>query len=282
MLNKNIVSEDYLNEKFLNEKIKKEYKNNLPFSNIVLENFFNEKFLNSVLNDFPDLSKIDISEKYQNKDEVKFANNNYKDFPASIQELINFMNSQKFLNFLQELTSINERLIPDNDLNGGGLHEIKSGGFLKVHTDFNKHPISNLDRRINILIYLNKNWKESYGGDLQLWDRDMQKCEKSIFPNFNKMVIFSTTDFSNHGHPDPIVCPDYISRKSIALYYFSDGRPIDEINPENIKNKTYFKNRLGHANESSYTKNNFKNSIRRLKIYKFLKSIEKKYLRRKK
>lgn len=282
MLDNNIVSKKFLDKNYLNSEVIENYKNDIPFPNIVIDNFFEENFLNKVLDDFPDLSKIKVSEKYNNKDEVKFANNDYVNFPISIKKLIDFMNSQQFLDFLQKLTSIKEKLQPDKELNGGGLHEIKSGGFLKVHTDFNKHPKFNLDRRINILIYLNKDWKENYGGDLQLWDKDMNSCKKKIYPKFNKMVIFSTTDFSNHGHPDPIVCPDHISRKSIALYYFSDGRPNDEINPENIKNKTYFKNRLGHANESSYTNNNFKNSIRRLKIYKFLKSIEKKYLRRKK
>ena len=162
------------------------------------------------------------------------------------------------------------------------MHEIKSGGYLKVHTDFNKHPNLALDRRVNILIYLNKNWKEDYGGDLQLWDKNMENCEKRIFPIFNKMVIFSTNDYSNHGHPDPIRCPNDISRRSIALYYFSKGRPNNELNPENIKNKTYFKNRAGYANETSYKKDNIRNFIRKLKFYNFLKDLEKKYFRSKK
>ena len=183
---------------------------------------------------------------------------------------------------MQDLTSINEKLVPDPELNGGGLHEIKSGGYLKVHTDFNKHPNFNLDRRVNILIYLNKNWNSIYGGDLQLWDRDMQICKKKIYPIFNKMVIFSTNDYSNHGHPDPVTCPENISRKSIALYYFSNGRPKEDLNPENLKNKTYFKNRAGISNDSSFKKEYIKNFFRKLEIYSFLKKMEKKYLRKKK
>ena len=282
MLDNNIVSKKFLDKNYLNNEIIESYKNDIPFPNIVIDNFFEENFLNKVLDDFPDLSKIKVSEKYNNKDEVKFANNDYVNFPISIKKLIDFMNSQQFLDFLQKLTSIKEKLQPDKELNGGGLHEIKSGGFLKVHTDFNKHPKFNLDRRINILIYLNKDWKENYGGDLQLWDKDMNSCKKKIYPKFNKMVIFSTNDFSNHGHPDPIKCPENISRKSIALYYFSDGRPDEELDPLNVKNKTYFKNRLGHQNESSYKSENFKNYIRKLKIYKFLKNVEKTYFRKKK
>ena len=110
MLDKLIVSKKFLDENYLNSKIIENYKNNLPFPNIVLDNFFNENFLNKVLIDFPDLSKIKISEKYNNKDEVKFANNDYVNFPASIKKLIDFMNSQQFLHFLQKLTSIKEKL----------------------------------------------------------------------------------------------------------------------------------------------------------------------------
>jgi Rps23 Pro-64 3,4-dihydroxylase Tpa1-like proline 4-hydroxylase len=248
----------------------------------VIDNFFNENFLNNVSKEFPDLSAVNESQKYENKDEVKFANNDYLQFPSNIKKLIDFMNSKSFLNFLQNITSIKEKLIADPELNGGGLHEIKSGGYLKIHTDFNKHPNNDLDRRINILIYLNKNWKSSYGGDLQLWDKDMLKCQKKILPMFNRMVIFSTNDYSNHGHPDPIVCPNYISRKSIALYYFSKGRPVSDIKLNNIKNKTYFKNRLGYNNETTYKKENIKNFLRKLKIYQTLKNLEKKYFRKRK
>ena len=128
-----------------------------------------------------------------------------------------------FLNFLQNITSIKEKLIADKELNGGGMHEIKKGGLLKIHSDFNKHPNLKLDRRLNVLIYLNKNWKEEYGGHLEFWDKEMKCCKTKILPIFNRMVIFSTTDFSNHGHPDPLNCPDLMSRKSIATYYYSDG-----------------------------------------------------------
>ncbi len=282
MLDRNIVAENFLNNDLIIEDLKKKYQVGVPFPNLIIDNFFNESFLNSVSKQFPDLSSVNNSQKYTNKDEVKFANNNYLEFPINIKKLIDFMNSLDFLDFLQNITSIKEKLIADPELNGGGLHEIKNGGYLKIHTDFNKHPKNNLDRRVNILIYLNKNWKPSYGGDLQLWDKNMYKCEKKILPIFNRMVIFSTNDYSNHGHPDPIVCPNYISRRSIALYYFSKGRPLSDLNSVNIKNKTYFKNRFGHKNETSYKKENIKNFFRKLKIYQVLKNLEKKYFRKRK
>ena len=282
MFDKNIVSEKYRDFNLISKEKKNDYLNANPFPSIILDDFFNVTFLNKVLEEFPDLSKIDSSQNYKNINEVKYTNNVYKNFPNTIKRLFDFMNSNFFLEFLQKITSIEEKLISDKDLNGGGLHEIKNGGKLKVHTDFNRHPTLDLDRRINILIYLNKNWDKNYGGDLEFWNQNMSLCKKKISPNFNRLVIFSTNDFSNHGHPDPINCPDNLSRKSIALYYFSKGRPISDLNNKNFKNKTYFKSRDGFANETYNQNEKIKNFLRKFKFYKYLKELEKKYLRKKK
>ena len=282
MFDKNIVSEKYRDFNLILEEKKNDYLNANPFPSIILDDFFNVTFLNKVLEEFPDLSKVDSSQNYKNKNEVKYTNNTYKIFPNTIKQLFDFMNSNSFLEFLQKITSIEEKLISDKDLNGGGLHEIKNGGKLKVHTDFNRHPTLDLDRRINILIYLNKNWDKNYGGDLEFWNQNMSLCKKKISPNFNRLVIFSTNDFSNHGHPDPINCPDNLSRKSIALYYFSKGRPISDLNNKNFKNKTYFKSRDGFVNETYNQNEKIKNYLRKFKFYKYLKELEKKYLRKKK
>ena len=198
-------------------KINKEkYQNSKPYPHIIIKNFFDKDFLNLVLEEFPDLSKKQSSINYENKNEIKFANNDRKHFKKSTKKLFEYLNSTQFLNFLQKISSIKERILPDRSLSGGGLHEIKRGGVLKVHTDFNKHPTKNLDRRINVLIYLNKKWKKNYGGELELWNKDMKKCVKKILPTFNTMVIFSTNDFTNHGHPRYLNCPKNISRKSVA------------------------------------------------------------------
>ena len=277
-----ILSKDNQNLSLTAAKEYKNYHNGLPFPNIVIENFFNEDYLNQILLDFPDLSKIKSSQKYLNKNEIKYANNDYQNFPDSIKNFFKFLNSNMYLNFLQKLTSVKEKLIVDPQLNGGGLHEIKKGGVLKIHTDFNKHPSLKLDRRINVLIYLNKDWKDQFGGHLELWDKDMLGCKKKILPTFNKMVIFSTNDFSNHGHPNPVICPLNQSRKSIALYYFSEGRPLEDLDKNHIKNRTYFKNRVGFENDTVNKNDSLKNLIRNLKLFKLMKKLEKKYLRKKK
>ena len=282
MIDLNLLSKEYRNLSLIAESKKNQYLNATPFPNIVLENFFTNNFLDEVVKNFPNLEKINSSQQYINKNEIKFANNDYINFPDSIKVLFDFMNSNTFLDFLQKITSIEEKLIADKELNGGGLHQIKTGGMLKIHTDFSKHPTLDLDRRINVLIYLNKNWHKTYGGNLELWDREMKICEKKITPTFNKMVIFSTNDFSNHGHPDPIKSPENLSRKSIALYYFSKGRPALEVDSDNIKNKTYFKDRKGFDSETSNKNEKIKNYLRKFKIYKYLKKLEKKYLRKNK
>ncbi|MEQ8908107.1 MAG: 2OG-Fe(II) oxygenase [Vicingaceae bacterium] len=164
------------------------------------------------------------------------------------------LNSEPFLSFLQTITGIDEPLISDPYFIGGGQHEIKKDGFLKIHADFNKHPKLGLDRRINFLVYLNKDWKEEYGGHFELWDKDMKKCEKKILPVFNRLAMFSTTDFSYHGHPDPLNCPEGRSRKSLALYYYSNGRPKSEINQGLEKHTTIFKQRDGAENDRGIDK----------------------------
>lgn len=218
------------------------YKNANPFPHIVIDDFFDEEILNKILNDFPNNIE-NIGDKFNNNAELKLSLNNTKKFSTDTNNFINFLNSNFFLEFLQIITDIDQTLITDPYLQGGGLHELKNRGFLNIHSDFNKHPKMKLDRRLNILIYLNKNWKENNGGQLELWDKDMKKCCQSIIPKFNRMVIFSTTSFSYHGNPNKVLCKENESRKSIALYYYTNGRPIEEMELGN--HSTVFRKRPG-------------------------------------
>lgn len=279
IMGKKILSKNFYDLESYIRKKKYIYQSGKPYPHIVIKNYFDKNFLSKVLDEFPNLSKISSSKNYNNKNEIKFSNNKKKNFKKNTKILFKFLNSKLFLNFVQNLASINEKLLPDFELNGGGLHEIKRGGVLKIHTDFNKHPYKNIDRRINVLIYLNKQWKKNYGGNLELWNKSMKKCVKKIAPNFNTMVIFSTNDFTNHGHPNPLKCPETISRKSIATYYFSKGRPLKEILKVRKKNTTNFKNRYGDKNDVFIKKEYLKNFFRKFNFYHDLKNLEKKYLR---
>ena len=248
-----------MNTTFLNDKNQnllkvaknkaKSYQKAVPFPSISFDNFFNPAYLDKILEEFPDLSGIRKSTKFADTKQIKFAGRGERYFGSETKRFMHFLNSEPFLEFLQVLTGIEEPLIGDPYFSGGGQHEIKKGGLLKIHADFNKHPKLDLDRRINVLVYLNKNWKEEYGGHFELWSRDMKRCESRVLPTFNTMAIFSTTDFSYHGHPNPLNCPPDRSRKSLALYYYTNGRPAHEINQGLEKHSTLFKARADNVED---------------------------------
>ena len=236
------------------------YKSNSPFSNISFDDFFEPDSLREVLAEFPELGKEKGDIFYANPNEVKHASSGIYRFGTKTRAFVSYLNSQPFLEFLQNLTGIKEALIPDPYFHGGGFHQIKPGGFLKLHVDFHKHKLMKLDRRINVLVYLNENWKEEYGGHFELWEKDKSKCVVRIPPTFNKMAIFSTTDSSWHGHPDPLTCPEGRSRKSLALYYYTQSRPEDEIREVNRKRiTTTFAARKGQDSKKMTLFNNLVN-----------------------
>jgi len=197
-----------------------------PFPYIVIDNFLPESLLDDVLNEFPKAGNIDW-QKFETTAEKKLASKHELQMGETTRLLLYQLNSSTFINFLETLTGI-DGIIPDPHFVGGGLHQIERGGYLKMHVDFNQHSKLRLDRRLNLILYLNKNWKEEYGGHLELWDKDITHCEKKILPLFNRFVLFNTTEFSYHGHPEPLTCPEGQTRKSLALYYYTNGRPDEE------------------------------------------------------
>src|SRR5262249_40219371 len=137
-----------------------------------------------------------------------------------VRQLIWELNSGPFMVLLQHLTGI-EWLLPDPHLQGGGVHVVGAGGLLRVHADFSKPPAFKFERRLNLLFYLNVDWKEEYGGHLELWNKDLSACVQRIAPIANRCVIFNTSLESFHGHPHPLACPPGSFRTSIALYYYT-------------------------------------------------------------
>jgi Rps23 Pro-64 3,4-dihydroxylase Tpa1-like proline 4-hydroxylase len=206
------------------------YINAKPYPHIVFDNFFDPSLVDQVLTEFPKPTAIKW-QNFDNAQEIKLASAAEASFGPATRLLLYHLNSITFLEFLSRVTGI-ENLISDPGFEGGGLHQILPGGKLGVHADFNRHRDYGLDRRLNLLLYLNKNWSEEYDGALQLWDKDMTRCEAKVLPIFNRVMIFGTTDFTYHGHPDPLQCPEGMTRKSLALYYFTNGRPAEEVTGE--------------------------------------------------
>lgn len=204
------------------------YRSAEPFPHIAIDGLFDDALLARLLALFPPPGGLEWV-AFDNSLEKKlgYHHRSESQLPGEIRDFLYAMNSPAMLLFLQELTGI-QGLIPDPYFGGGGLHQIERGGFLKVHADFNWHPLLRLDRRLNMLIYLNEDWLEEYGGQLELWNAEGTSSEKTIAPLFNRTVIFSTTDRSFHGHPHPLNCPPDRTRKSISLYYYTNGRPEEE------------------------------------------------------
>lgn len=139
---------------------------------------------------------------------------------AYTRALFQALNAKPFLAFLEEMSGI-EGLIPDPYFAGGGIHVVANGGHLDIHADFNHHGKMNLERRLNVLIYLNRDWREEWGGSFEIWNREMTEKVASFVPEFNRMVCFSTDSDTWHGNPAPVNHPAGEPRQSIALYYYT-------------------------------------------------------------
>lgn len=208
------------------DALQETYARATPFPHIVLDDLFPEEMLRRALEEFPDPEGI-AWRRFASDTERKLGYWHESSLPDYLWDFLIAMNSPPALDFLERLTGI-DGLIPDPYFGGAGPHQILPGGFLKVHVDFNVHPKMRLDRRLNLLVYLNDPWEEEWGGHLELWDPEVTRCEKRIAPLFNRTVVFSTTETSYHGHPTPLACPPGHSRKSLSFYYYTAGRPQEE------------------------------------------------------
>jgi Rps23 Pro-64 3,4-dihydroxylase Tpa1-like proline 4-hydroxylase len=204
------------------QKLSEAYGQNRPWPHIVIDDFIDAEVLEKVRQEAALVHRTEYYEKFVDR---KTDHNKYAFKPDAVgletSRLINFLNSGAFVGYLEKLTGING-LLTDPSYFGGGLHKIQAGGYLEVHTDFNHLKRYDLERRLNLLLYLNKNWQPSYNGSLELWDRSSMSQVAAVPPVFNRCVVFSTTDQSLHGHPLPLATPEGIERMSIALYYYTN------------------------------------------------------------
>lgn len=215
------------------------YQTAKPFPFIVMDDFLPIEVAETVWAEFPG-EDSDVWTRLPTDDQKgKLVTTDEGRIPPAARVLIQELNSGAFLRILEVLTGIPD-LIADTKLIGGGLHRIRRGGKLGIHVDFSHHP-NGLNRRLNLLLYLNKNWREEYGGHLEFWSPDVKTCRQKILPIFNRCAVFSTTPISYHGHPEPLSCPPTEARKSLALYYFTKGRPA----AEDVAHNTLFRSRPG-------------------------------------
>lgn len=200
------------------DELRQRYEQARPFPHIALDDLLPSRLLDEMVEEIQQLEVDPLRDFYATHEKRSISD--FQRLPPTTARLIWDFNSAPFLEFLERMTGI-DGLIPDPYLEGGGIHQIGSGGYLKVHTDFNFHRKLRLHRRLNLLLYLNRAWEPEWGGALELWDSGMRKAEATYLPLFNRLVVFSTTDESYHGHPDPLACPPDVTRNSIALYYYT-------------------------------------------------------------
>jgi Rps23 Pro-64 3,4-dihydroxylase Tpa1-like proline 4-hydroxylase len=202
----------------LGRALSERYRNASPFPHIVIDDFLEGELLRLVLADFPSSENKSFFDRDQER--LKFQYRPQEVPSGLVRSVFAELNSAAFVGFLEELTGI-EGLIPDPHFAGGGLHETKRGGHLGIHADFNVHRQLKLERKLNLLVYLNEDWADDYGGELELWDQRMQHCVVRVKPIFGRAVIFNTALDSFHGHPEALNCPADRSRRSIATYYYT-------------------------------------------------------------
>lgn len=199
----------------------KQYQNNQPVPHIYLTDFLVSQGAAELEEEFP-RPNSDQWTHYQHQNENKHGMTKRELFPPKLGRAIDELNSAAFVSWLSELTGI-PGLLADPGLEGGGLHQSGPGGYLNVHTDFSHHHYhKNWKRRINLILYLNHGWEEKWGGSIELWDPDMRHCVAKYPPQINSAFLFNTNDISYHGFPAPLTCPEGHSRKSLALYYYTE------------------------------------------------------------
>lgn len=230
----------------LGRSLSEQYKSASPFPHIVIDDFIDADVLNAVLDEFPTNDQKEFFDRDQER--LKFQFQPLEVLSGVTRNLFAELNSQAFLGFLEELTGI-QGLVSDPYFEGGGLHETKRGGHLGVHADFNVHSKLKLERKINLLIYLNRDWRPEYGGQLELWDQNMSDCVVRVEPLFGRAVLFNTDLDSFHGHPDPLNCPPERSRRSIATYYYAAFEKGLASAP---KRTTNFQARPGSADKTDW------------------------------
>lgn len=207
------------------DKLRAAYQSANPYPYVVIDNFLKPEFAQRI-HDEARATAANQDASNGITQSLKVACTNWDAFGKDTHRLISYFNSAEFIGSIGRVVGT-DNLFGDPELEGGGIHLTRRGGFLKMHTDFNWHARLEADRRINILLYLNKDWKKEYRGELVLADIP-QKNTASVEPVFNRMVIFNTNDATLHGHPDALMFPDDYPRASIAMYYYSKGRPDNE------------------------------------------------------
>lgn len=208
------------------EQLAPHYQSATPFPHVVIDQLLPDTVAHDLAARFPAPNFAGFQRRdndHQQFKQGRLQESYFAGIDPIARHMLLLFNDHVFLDFLEKLTGI-KGLIADPHFFGGAFHQILPGGKLDIHADFNRDERRQLDRRINVLLYLNPDWQDDWGGHLELWQPDMSACAHKIAPLLNRCVIFNTTDSSYHGHPEPLACPPERTRNSLAFYYYTNGR----------------------------------------------------------
>ena len=214
---KDIINPIYLSSTKIDE-LKNNFDKAQPCNYIVLPDFLTEELATTLYENFPKIDSLNVKRKSLN--ENKSEDYHFERFHPAFSELRKVVSSKEMYQFMETVTGIKGLKTTDDSL-GSGVHQGNNGSYVDVHIDVNYNPAKKLWRRINLLIYLNKNWKPEYGGDLEIWDKEMKQCEATVPCDFNRAIIFLTDENSPHGYRK-IDVPEGETRKSFYTYYFTE------------------------------------------------------------
>jgi hypothetical protein len=201
------------------EALRARFQAGTPYPNLVLDGLFQEDILDRIAAEFPKETPRDWI-GYDTRNEIKRTSRGLLGVPPFAQAFLWQLCSEPFLDLLRDITGI-EDLVADPLFHGGGLHESFRGGWLNIHADWTQHPHLPLVRRLNLIVYLNRDWDPSWGGALELWGSKDSGAGTKIEPFFNRAALFPTTEETLHGFPDPMTCPADRSRKSVSVFYWA-------------------------------------------------------------
>jgi len=216
--NKKAFFGDWINDETYLEKLRQQFSIAQPFEHVIIPNFLSQEFIDKIVGSFP---KIDKSwHHYNNPIEVKFAYDDIYQLPDCIKNYFNLVSTNEITEVFRKISGI-DNIEYDPYLHGAGLHSLGKNGRLNIHLDYEKHPYSNKQRRMNLILYLSHDWQKEWNGHTELWNKDMTQCAVKSPVVFNTCVIFKTNEISWHGLPDKIQCPVDVFRRSLAFYYVS-------------------------------------------------------------
>lgn len=240
--------------------LNKSFDSAQPFRFLVIDNFLVPGLAEELARDFPSLEEMNVN--YKGINERKSEHSDFHRLAPAFTRLKQELSSEAFTSVIENITGIDH---PEtvNDRYGYGLHQGGKNSFLDIHVDYNLHPISGKQRRLNLILFLNPQWEADWGGALEFWNKDVSACQHSILPIFNRCVLFECNEYSFHGY-SRINCPENITRKSFYQYYFTE--PKGKI----VYHDTVFKNRPGEPVNKKImvsVKEMLKNNTKRLLYY---------------